>query len=59
MYALPFPFDVVKGMQLNHKYDLILCRHHSVEVWLAKTLILHMCIMWSKVVVGDAFPAIS
>ena len=40
MYALPFPFDVVKGMQLNHKYDLILCRHHSVEVWLAKTLIL-------------------
>ena len=23
LYAMAFPFDVVKGMQLNHKYALI------------------------------------
>ena len=23
LYAMPFPFDMVKGMQLNHKYALI------------------------------------
>ena len=23
LYAMPFPFEVVKGMQLNHKYALI------------------------------------
>ena len=38
LYAMPFPFDVVKGMQLNHKYALMFV---SAPLWLATTLALH------------------
>ena len=34
VYAMPFPFDVVKGMQLNHRCFCV----STVEMWLAKTL---------------------